>query len=225
MRCVRIRFTKTGRMIYVSHLDVNRMMARAVRRAELPMWYTEGFNPHPYIAFALPLSLGQSSECEYMDIRIESDTMTDEEIKEKFSAVMPEGAEIKSVTAPVYDINEICGAKYQVKLIFNSDDEAKAFCEKSTALLDGGELLAEKKGKKGRRKVMKQVNLIEQIFEKEVAFDGSEVVMNLTVAAGNTVNLNPALLVETLSKETGICPDLQYIERKDLIIENGISFR
>ena len=224
MRCVRIRFTKTGRMIYVSHLDVNRLMTRAVRRAELPMWYTEGFNPHPYIAFALPLSLGQSSECEYMDIRIESD-MTNDEVKEKLSAVMPEGVEIKDVSDPVHSINEICGAKYLVRLIFESEDETSSFCEKAAELMNGEELIAEKMGKKGHRKVVKQVNLIEQIFEKSVECSEKEVVMNLTVAAGNTVNLNPALLVETIENQAEIHSDLQYIERKDLIIADGISFK
>ena len=223
MRCVRIRFSKTGRIIYVSHLDVNRMMTRAVRRAELPMWYTEGFNPHPYIAFALPLSLGQSSRCEYMDIRIESD-MTNNEVKEKLSAVMPEGVEIISVTDPVYNINEISAAKYQVKLIFNSENEADIFGKKADELMNGGELTAEKRGKQGRRKVLKQVNLIEQIFEKSVEIKDNSVILNLTVAAGSSVNLNPSLLIETLEKQVEIYSDLQYIERKDLIIEGGRSF-
>lgn len=223
MRCVRIRFTKTGRAIYVSHLDVNRLMTRAVRRAELPMWYTEGFNPHPYIAFALPLSLGQSSECEYMDIRIESD-MTNDEVKEKISAVMPQGVNIVEVTDPVYNINDISGAKYQVKLIFNSIDEASEFAKNANEILNGDELIAEKMGKKGHRKVLKQVNLIEQIFEKSVSQSESNVIIDLTVAAGNTTNLNPALLIETLEKQIGICSDLQYIERKDLIVADGKSF-
>ncbi len=223
MRCVRIRFSKAGRMIYVSHLDVNRMMTRAVRRAELPMWYTEGFNPHPYIAFALPLSLGQSSSCEYMDIRIESD-MTNDEVNKRLSSAMPEGVEIVSVTDPVYNINEISAAEYQVKLIFNSEDEADAFGKKAEELMNSEELTAEKMGKKGHRKVLKQVNLIEQIFEKNVEIQNSAVVMNLTVAAGSSVNLNPSLLIETLEKQTGNFSDLQYIERKKLITGSGVSF-
>ena len=93
-------------MIYISHLDINRMMTRAVRRAHLPMWYTEGFNPHPYIAFALPLPLGQSSECEFMDIRIEGD-MTNDEVLKKLRAVMPQGVEIVSAEEPVHSANEI----------------------------------------------------------------------------------------------------------------------
>lgn len=223
MRCVRIRFTKTGRMIYVSHLDVNRMMTRAVRRAELPMWYTEGFNPHPYIAFALPLSLGQSSECEYMDIKIESD-MTNSEVKEKLTAAMPEGVRILDVTDPVYNINEIAAAKYDVRLIFKNEAEAAEFSEKSAELMNGDELMAEKKGKKGHRKVMKQVNLIEQIFKKSVECESNTVLIKLTVAAGNTVNLNPALLTETIENAIGIFSDFQYIERKDLLITGEKSF-
>ena len=55
---VRLWLSKQGRIKYVSHLDMFRLMQRAVRRAEIPLWYTEGFNPHPYISFLLALSLG-----------------------------------------------------------------------------------------------------------------------------------------------------------------------
>ena len=55
---VRLTLSKQGRIKYVSHLDMFRLMQRAVRRADIPLWYTEGFNPHPYISFLLALSLG-----------------------------------------------------------------------------------------------------------------------------------------------------------------------
>ena len=58
---VRLVFSKTGRARYISHLDLNRTMARVLRRAGIPLWYTEGFNKHPYITFAAPLSLGCES--------------------------------------------------------------------------------------------------------------------------------------------------------------------
>lgn len=51
MREVRLRFSKTGRLKYISHLDINRVMSRALKRAGIPLWYTEGFNPHPYMSF------------------------------------------------------------------------------------------------------------------------------------------------------------------------------
>ncbi len=223
MRCVRIRFSKTGRMIYISHLDVNRLMTRAVRRAKLPMWYTEGFNPHPYIAFALPLSLGQSSDCEYMDIRIEGD-MTNAQVEETLRAVMPDGIGIVSVTDPVYSPNEIASAKYVVTLDFESEDEAENFYYSAIALLDSEELMAEKMGKKGRRKVLKQVNLIEQVFGKELTLDKNRVLLSLNLAAGTSTNLNPTLLVETLEKNIKISSKQQYIVREDLLTSSEKSF-
>ncbi len=223
MRCVRIRFSKSGRMIYISHLDINRLMTRAVRRAELPMWYTEGFNPHPYIAFALPLSLGQSSDCEYMDIRIEGD-MTNDEVFQKLSSVMPEGIGIVSVNDPVFSPNEINSAKYSVTLEFLNETDAESFAYSADALMSGTELMAEKMGKKGHRKILKQVNLIEQIFDKSAKPDGKNVELSLTLAAGNSVNLNPSLLIETLEKIIQIPSEQQHIVREDLLTASGKSF-
>lgn len=224
MRSVRINFSKSGRAIYISHLDLNRMMARAVRRAELPMWYTEGFNPHPYIAFALPLSLGQSSDCEFMDIRIEGD-MTDKEIKERLSAALPEGLEIISVGAPVCDAKEIQKAQYFVKAVFADEAEAAAFAAKADELVKGEELLAEKSGKKGHRKVMKQVNLIDFIYEIKITSAENAVNIQCVLSAGNTNNLNPTLLVETIEGLMGIRHLQLYIMRKKLITKSGAIFK
>ncbi|MCQ2483952.1 MAG: TIGR03936 family radical SAM-associated protein [Clostridia bacterium] len=224
MRSVRINYSKSGRAIYISHLDLNRMMSRAVRRAQLPMWYTEGFNPHPYIAFALPLSLGQSSDCEYMDIRIEGD-MTDDEVKDRLAAVLPEGFEIISVGAPTCDPKEIQKAQYFVKVIFADEEQAKFFAEKADELVKGDELLAEKSGKKGHRKVMKQVNLIDYIYDTKITAADCAVNLQCVLAAGNTNNLNPALLVETIEKNIGVRHTQMHIMRKKLITANGKVFK
>lgn len=224
MRSVRLNFSKTGRAIYISHLDVNRMMTRAVRRAQLPMWYTEGFNPHPYIAFALPLSLGQESDCEYMDIRIEGD-MTNAEIMKRLNSTLPEGIKILSVGSPVHDAKDIAAAQYFVKLVFENEEEASLFCEKADELMNGEELIAEKPGKKGHRKIMKQVNLIEMIFDKKITCAGSIVNLQCSLAAGNSTNLNPTLLVETIENCVGIHHKQQYVVRKKLITKNNENFR
>lgn len=224
MRAVRLNFSKTGRAIYISHLDINRMMTRAVRRAKLPMWYTEGFNPHPYLTFALPLSLGQSSDCEYMDIRIEGD-MSDEEIMNRLNETLPEGVKILSVGAPVHDAKEIEKALYFVKLIFSDEQTAKLFAEKSRELADGEELLAEKRGKKGHKKIMKQINLIEFIYDLKITTAENFVNIQCVLAAGNTNNLNPALLVETLEKAVGVEHETEYIVRRKLITKNNEIFK
>lgn len=224
MRAVRLNFSKTGRAIYISHLDINRMMTRAVRRAKLPMWYTEGFNPHPYLTFALPLSLGQSSDCEYMDIRIEGD-ITDEEIMNRLNAVLPEGVKILSVSAPVYDAKEIEKALYFVKLVFKDAETSKGFAERAQTLAEGEELLAEKRGKKGHRKVMKQINLIDFIYDMKFSTADNIVNLQCVLAAGNTNNLNPTLLVETLEKEIGIEHEMEYIVRRKLITKDNKTFK
>ena len=90
MREVRLRFSKTDRCKYISHLDINRCMARALSRAKIPLWYTEGFNPHPYMSFSLPLSLGVESFCESVDLRIVGD-ITNQEIKDNLNEMLPEG--------------------------------------------------------------------------------------------------------------------------------------
>ena len=224
MHAVRLNFSKTGRAIYISHLDINRMMTRAVRRAKLPMWHTEGFNPHPYLTFALPLSLGQSSDCEYMDIRIEGD-ITDEEIMNRLNAVLPEGVKILSVSAPLYDAKEIEKALYFVKLIYKDAETAKLFAEEAQRLAEGEELLAEKKGKKGHRKVMKQINLIDFIYDMKFSTADNIVNLQCVLAAGNANNLNPTLLIETLEKQIGVEHETVYIVRRKLITKDNKTFK
>lgn len=224
MRSVRLNFSKTGRAIYISHLDVNRMMTRAVRRARLPMWYTEGFNPHPYIAFALPLSLGQSSDCEYMDIRIEGD-MTNEEIMTRLNDTLPEGLKILSVSSPVHDAKDIEKAQYFVKIVFGDSESAGEFAQKADSLIKGEELIAEKPGKKSHRKIMKQVNLIDFIYDARITCSDSIVNLQCVLSAGNTHNLNPTLLVETIENCVGLRHKQLHIVRKKLITKNNENFR
>lgn len=71
---VRVRFTKTGALQFISHLDLCRTMKSALIRAGAPLWYSEGFNPHPKMVFALPLSIGTESVCEFMDVKLNHET-------------------------------------------------------------------------------------------------------------------------------------------------------
>ena len=87
---LRLRFRKIGRAIYISHLDLMQTMQRAFFRAELPLRYSEGFNPHPLISLALPLSVGTASECELMDFRLREDTDLCA-LPARLTAVLPEG--------------------------------------------------------------------------------------------------------------------------------------
>ncbi len=67
MRRTRLLFSKTGRARYISHLDLMRTFQRVFLRAGIRLRHTEGFNPHPYMVFALPLPVGCESDCELLD--------------------------------------------------------------------------------------------------------------------------------------------------------------
>ena len=107
MKKLRARFEKKDRSRYISHLDLYRFMQRTFRRARISVWYTQGFNPHLYIMFPLPLSLGYESECEIMDFNINDDDLSAGEVMERLNAVLPQGVRINEVYEPVMKHTEI----------------------------------------------------------------------------------------------------------------------
>ena len=80
---VRMSFEKTGMAKFISHLDTVRCITRAMKRACVPIWFTEGFNPHAFLTFAMPLSLGFESYCETVDFRLMEEVDL-EELKERY---------------------------------------------------------------------------------------------------------------------------------------------
>ena len=205
--------------IYISHLDMNRCLSRAVVRAKLPLWYTEGFNPKPYLNFLCPLPLGQEGVNEPLDIRIEGE-MTNEEVKNALSAVMPTGIEITAVTDPVMKTAQITSAEYEITLESDSENAAKDFAGKADEIIKSGELVAEKRSKKG----IKTVNLCEMIMSFSVDTDGPLVKIKTVTATGSASNLNPDLVLNALSEKTGFEPVSRKISRTKLFNENGEAF-
>ena len=86
----RLLFSKTGRAKYISHLDLMRTFQRAFSRAGIQIKHTEGFNPHPFVSIALPLSVGYSSQCEILEFGLVGGASY-EEVPAKLTAAMPEG--------------------------------------------------------------------------------------------------------------------------------------
>lgn len=180
MREVRLRFSKTGRLKYISHLDINRAMSRALKRAQIPLWYTEGFNPHPYMSFSLPLSLGVESLCESVDLRIIGD-ITNDEIKNRLNNVLPQDIKIVDVYDDFRDNSEIVYSDYVYKFEFK-DNEA-AF-EKIKNVLSSDEIIALKKGKQGRKRVMKETNIKSFIDKYSISIRNDVIVLNIRLLAG-----------------------------------------
>lgn len=221
MREVRLRFSKTGRLKYISHLDINRAMSRALKRAQIPLWYTEGFNPHPYMSFSLPLSLGVESLCESVDLRIIGD-ITNDEIKNRLNNVLPQDIKIVDVYDDFRDNSEIVYSDYVYKFEFK-DNEA-AF-EKIKNVLSSDEIIALKKGKQGRKRVMKETNIKSFIDKYSISIRNDVIVMNIRLLAGPEKNLNPSLLFDTIIRLIDMDFEWTSIARISLLDKDYKEFR
>lgn len=218
MRLVRIWFSKQGRVKYVSHLDIMRCMTRAVRRANIPLWYTEGFNPHPYLNFLQPMPLGVEGLNEPLDIRIEGD-ISDEKIMENLNNVLPVGIKVTRVTEPYMKSNDLAFAEYEI--YFEKEENLVSKLDKA---MQSGELVCEKMGKVNGRKRVKEVNVSENIKKYSVCEKKDCVLMNVILPGGNTKNVNPMNLLDSLNKYLGADMVPLNIVRLGLLDANLIAF-
>jgi radical SAM-linked protein len=197
MRDVRIFFEKKDMAKYISHLDLMRCFSRAVKRAGIDIWYTEGFNPHPFMTFSLPLSLGTESFCESVDIRT-NDEMPFDEIKERFQSTLPDGIRVTKVAAPVHKANEICFSEFEI-LFYTEKSELVLSSLKEKIGAD--EINVEKKGKQGRKKVFRQVNIKENIQSFDFSENENGVLLKVVLTAGVKDNINPSLLIDAITAD------------------------
>ncbi|WP_294413778.1 TIGR03936 family radical SAM-associated protein [uncultured Ruminococcus sp.] len=213
---VRATFEKCGRAKYISHLDLNRCMLRTFRRSRLPIWYTEGFNPHPYYSFALALSLGFESSCEILDFNLNEDIPFDE-IRDKLNAVMPEGMRIVKVAEQKQKITAIAKAEYSFSLISDETDELFAAVQE---LIASPEILIEKKTKKGLKTVDIKPDM--EILTCNKAENSIDISMYLP--AGTQTNYNPTLFIEALKKTTEIPFETKNIRRTAILCADNTVF-
>ena len=210
MENVRIFYKKKDRMKFVSHLDVQRFMIRMLRKAEIPVWYTEGFNKHPYINFALPLSLGFESNKEIMDFKVTED-ISAEEIFNRLNSVFPNGIELLKVTEPKLKPKEIKYAEYFV--LFEED-----ILNELADFLKSEEIKVIKKGKKGKET---EIDLKPHIIKNEITVNGGNTLLKLILPAGSELNINPSLLINAFLKDREI---INFVTRNDLLTKDFNSF-
>lgn len=221
MREVRLRFSKTGQAKYISHLDTNRVFSRAFSRAKINLWYTEGFNPHAYMSFSLPLSLGVESLCENVDIRI-TDDMTDDELKQRVNDALPLGIRVVDVYEDFMDCNEICYSDYVYKFEFKDNETA---LERIKSVLDGEQIMALKKGKQGRKRVLKETDIKQFISKYNISIRDNNIVLNIRLLAGVKKNLNPTLLFDTIIRLIDMDFEWKSIARISLLTEDLKQYR
>ncbi len=213
-RTVRVTFRKLGRARYISHLDLNRTMTRAVRRAGLPIWYTEGFNRHPYLTFASPLSLGFEGERETMDVRLEREIDLTE-LATRLNAVMPEGLEVIGAAWAVKKAGEVDRATYRVEIACPADAVR--------ALFQKDEILVQKRTKK---KDYKTVDLKPAlaVSNPTVTETESGSVLTFTLPCSSADTVNPSLVMTALETFSGITPLVYTVRRLAVLDKSGEIF-
>ena len=116
MKTYRVLFSKKNELIFVSHLDFAHCIIRALKRAKLPLKYSEGFSPHPKIVFALPLSVGTTGENEIVDVTLNCDEISNEEFFHRLSGSLDGILEIKKVYDPDVKLGKVKSAVYTISL-------------------------------------------------------------------------------------------------------------
>ena len=221
MREVRLRFSKTGQAKYISHLDTNRVFSRAFARAKINLWYTQGFNPRPYMSFSLPLSLGVESYCENVDIRI-IDDLTDEEIKVRVNDALPLGIRIIDVYDDFMDCHDIVYSDYVYKFEFKDNELA---LEKIKAVLESDAIMAQKKAKQGKRRVLKETDIKQFIVKYNISIRDDNIILNISLLAGPDKNLNPTLLFDTIIRLIDMDYEWKSIGRINLLTKDFKEYK
>lgn len=221
MREVRLRFSKTGQAKYISHLDTNRVFSRAFARAKINLWYTQGFNPRPYMSFSLPLSLGVESYCENVDIRI-IDDLTDEEIKVRVNDALPLGIRIIDVYDDFMDCHDIVYSDYVYKFEFKDNELA---LEKIKSVLESDAIMAQKKAKQGKRRVLKETDIKQFIVKYNISIRDDNIILNIRLLAGPDKNLNPTLLFDTIIRLIDMDYEWKSIGRINLLTKDFKEYK
>lgn len=229
---LRLKFKRGDDLRFLSHLDQQRMFQRALRRAKLPVAFSQGFNPHPILSFANAMSVGMTSESEYCDVGIdlpEDHQALSSELVERLNSVMPRGIEIleaeilpkdaksltRMVTGADYDL--FCPGFKPATLYslgsrldaFNAQEEVKVLKRKK-----------QRKGKKKEEMVEKNIRPNFDSLSLTESPDGP--VFHVRVYAVDNSLIKPEMILGAFLKEAGYYAlDSEIrVHRKDLILSD-----
>ena len=191
-----IRFGKNPRLRFISHLDLQRFLHMALNRTGLPILYSQGFNPHPMMAFGSALALGWTSEYEILDVRL-SQPMGRRRCEEGMRAALPEDLpvlELKLVDDRYPSaMSQVFASDYEVRL---SGENAKKVLAQIPAFMERDAVLALKKTKSG----MKETNIRPLVLSLDRTDCGFAARLMLT----EKDSLKADLLARTLAEMAGI---------------------
>lgn len=196
---MRIKFVKTGDMIYISHLDVQRLLQRAFRRADIELSFSQGFNPHPKMSYGNALALGVESYGEYVDIEIE-DNISSSELLERINKQLPSGMEFIKCIELVGGEKSLAAnielGKYEFVLENINKNNSSDIEEKINTLMNQNEIMITKKNKKGKFVDVDIKPMIKDLFLSEI--DEERMKIKATLSTGSKENLNTNVFIPKL---------------------------
>ncbi len=216
---LRLRFEKTGRAVYISHLDLMHTMQRAFSRAGYALKYSEGFNPHPQISIALPLSVGAASLCEIMDFKLKEDADLTE-FPARLTAALPEGIRVTEAYEPERKVALLKWLAIEGVMEYdlrNAGEMARAL----TDFFGAEALVITKKTKRG----MGETDIRPGI--REISFEAGEREVRLkAVLSAQEPTINPELLAEALRQlKPELAPDFARFTRLETYDQDMKVFR
>lgn len=198
----RLEITKGESVRYISHLDFASLMQRAICRAHLPAAYSEGFNPHMKIAFASALSVGVTSDAEYMDLELKKD-ICQPELFDKLSKVLPPG--VKLLKAKQIDMKAkalmsiVDEASYSIEVA--CEDNIDAITEKITKFNKATEIVIVRETPKKRKEIE-----IKQYLPKDMTYELQDHVLkiNLNIKITPAGTTKPNEVLDVLNNQYGL---------------------
>lgn len=196
----RMKFSKLGDLRFISHLDLSHTFERSARRSGILLAFSQGFHPHPKIAFATALSVGTTSESEYVDIETEIE-FNPEELVDKLNSQLPKGIEItEAVQIPENSpalMAQVSAARY--KVVIEGLTESASIREALGKLMSKETIFVMKKSKSG----IKEIDIKPHIMDLSLGDDGS---IEMLLATGSQGMIKPDDLFAALQKD-GLVPD------------------
>ena len=216
---LRLRFEKTGRAVYISHLDLMRTIQRAFQRAGFSLKYSEGFNPHPQLSVLLPLGVGCASVCELMDFRLREETDL-ETLPERLSDALPEGIRALEVYPAERKAKELKWLSIDGLLEYDGRD-AEELCAPLRALFARESLVIRKKTKRGEG----EADIAPAI--REITFETAEggVGIRAVLSAQEPTTSPDHLLLVLRQLAPALTPDFASFTRRETYAEDMTVFR
>lgn len=189
---IRMQFRKTREGRFMSHLDLMHTWERVIRRSQLPLAFSQGFNPHPKINFASALAVGTTSDGEYMDMELTADLPL-EQVKQELDRAMPPAFEVtamKVVTGKVPSLMSIIErGRYQLRLEFVEEVTQQQLEDAVEEFWKREEIIIYRYKKNSKDK--KAVNIRPGVYEMKLTADGRYAVLDILVQSGNEGNIRP----------------------------------